>query len=264
MSILHNAKRKLIKRAIVVRPEYATPRTLLAGRSALVVGGGTGIGLAISRAIRDAGARVTIASRSPRPSLIEEGYSVESWDVSDIPGIRRRFNELANGDGFDIVVCSQGICPEVDFRGKFFDVTPEDFEQVVRINAESPYFVAQAAASHFIAQKKRGHIVVICSTEGLKGGFVPYGISKGFAVSMVGGLGKYLARRGITINGIAPGATATKMMSIDPTGDLSYDVPSGRCTLPEEIANMAVLLASDMGAQMCGQVITIDGGESLH
>lgn len=256
--------KKSLRKPIIVKPVFQESTHLLDGKSVLVVGGGTGIGLAISRALRDAGAHVTVASRTPDEQLEQEGFSVERWDVGVIEGISERYAELWTRDEYDIVVCSQGICPEVDFAGRLFEVTPEDFEFVVRVNSESPYFIIREAARHFIDAGRKGTVVVICSTEGLKGGFVPYGISKAFTVSMVGGLGKVLARKGVTVSGIAPGATATKMMGMDSNGDLTYPVPSGRCTLPEEIANMAVFLASDMGRQMCGQVVTIDGGESLH
>ena len=81
---------------------------------------------------------------------------------------------------------------------------------------------------------------------------------------MTKGIGKIMASKNIVVNGIAPGATATAMMKMDCDGNIRKDyIPSKRATIPLEIAKGAHLLLSDAGRQMCGQILVIDGGESL-
>ena len=93
---------------------------------------------------------------------------------------------------------------------------------------------------------------------------MPYGLSKAAVISLTKGLGKKMASKNIVVNGIAPGATATEMMKMSSDGDLRRGyIPSQRASIPAEIAKAAHLLLSDAGRQMCGQVVVVDGGESL-
>lgn len=259
--VLNKVKNKM-STPIHVEVSYSKPSEVLRGKRALVVGGGTGIGKAITNKLLQAGCEVVVASRTIRAAT---DVLYEEWDVSKIEEIPCKFNEVVEKyGGFDIVVNSQGICPDSNFRQDFFAIQCEDYTRVMRVNADSVYFICQAACNYFIQNGVHGHILNIASTEGMKGAVVPYGISKAAVVSLTEGLGKKMARMGITINGIAPGATATDMMRITNEGDLRKGyLPTERMTLPEEIANVALLMVTDAGKQMPGVVIPVDGGEHL-
>lgn len=251
------------KRPIKLEYNYISQTQEFSGKKALIIGGGTGIGFAIADELLKSGADITILGR--KKHNIDNMKSV-AIDVSDIENLEHNLEKLDKEYGnFDIIVNAQGICPEPDFLQKFNDIDQLDFENVMRTNCESVFFVCQHYISYYLKNDKEGNILNICSTEGLKGCVVPYGISKAAVISLTKGLGKRYAAENIIINGIAPGATATQMMGMQSDGDLRKDyIPSKRASVPQEIAKTARLLLSDTGRQMCGQIVTVDGGESLH
>ena len=269
MGFVNFAKRKLEKmglvKAILIEPTYCTPEKLLSGKKAIVIGGGTGIGYAIAKKLNDSGCEVIIASRSYRETN-KEGVHFVKWDIEDIGLMQQKFDKIIQQYGqIDIIVNSQGVCPKVDFQRDFYNVDIEDFEKVMSVNLRSVYFICQMCCEYFEKNKIAGNILNIASIDGLKGTCVPYGISKSAVISLTKGLGKKMIGKGIVVNGIAPGATATAMMGMQEKGDLKESgIPSGRTSTSEEIANVALLMVSDMGQQMCGEIVTIDGGESLH
>lgn len=261
--MLNKLKKKLAQnRPIKIENTYVNTSNEFDGKTALIIGGGSGIGLEIANELKHAGANVIIASRTKREL---NGFESFILDVSDIINLENNLRIIDAHHNVDIVVNAQGICPEVDFKQRFFEVDANDFEIVMKTNCESVYFVCQHYITVFKNNKKKGNILNICSTEGLKGCIVPYGISKAAMISFTKGLGKRMADSGIVINGIAPGATATKMMNMDAKGDLRLNyIPSRRASTPVEIAKLAHFLVGDMGRQMCGQIVVMDGGESLH
>lgn len=226
----------------------------------IVFGGGTGIGKAIAEKLLASGSQVIVCGRKNHDI---KGAINEIWDVSDIDNIPINFQRLVKKYGqIDIVVNSQGILTHSDF----FDVTPEEFENIFKTNIESLFFISQEVIKYFLDNEIRGHVLNICSTEGLKGTITPYGLSKASAVRITQGLGKAFASKNIVVNGIAPGATATSMMRQKDRQNWAppYNIPSGRMCTATEIGNLARFLLSDASNQMCGEVIVMDGGESLH
>lgn len=258
--LFDNAK----KNPIVLNVSYKEETGLLEGKRAIIIGGTTGIGQAIAHKLHCSGCEVIVASRNPQKQT--EHFKVEKWDVSEIEKIPQYFKDIIEKyDKIDIIINSQGICPLKDFEQNFGEIRPKDFEEVMGVNLESVFFICQEACKYFRANNIKGHILNIASTEGLKGAVVPYGISKAGIVSLTKGLGKKMISSGVVINGIAPGATTTSMMKMDANVDIRRDyIPSQRASIVEEIANVALLLISDMGNNMPGTIITVDGGESLH
>ena len=264
MFIINKIIKKIAdRRPINLETKLVEPDRLLANRTAVIIGGGTGIGHAIAKNLKEAGCRVIICGRK---KYNIEDYESEVWDVSDIKKIHSNIAKITEKYGMiDIVVNSQGLCPKVDFAQSFSEVNQEDFESVFKVNIESVFFICQEFCEYFEKNHIQGHILNICSTEGLKGSVVPYGLSKGAVVNLTKGLGKKMAGKGIVVNGIAPGATATSMIGMDETRDLRKNyIPSKRASIPNEIAKAALFLIADSGKQMCGEVLVMDGGESLH
>lgn len=249
------------RKPILLESNYITPTQEFSNKTALVFGGGTGIGKAIAEELKKNGADVIICGRTEIDSV---EYKFRKIDVSDFMNLYGNLDSLIC-DHIDIVINSQGICPENDFKGNFAQIDYDDFDKVFDVNTKSVYFITKFFAEYFSKNNIHGRILNICSTEGLKGSCVPYGMSKAATISLTKGLGKAYAPKGIIINGIAPGATATKMMKMSSDGDLRRNyIPSKRACTSTEIAKAAHFMLSDAGKQMCGQVLIIDGGESLH
>ena len=252
------------KRPIVMNVNYVSPNNIMSGKNIVIFGGTGEIGFEIAKKIRDAGGKVIICGRKNERNLGKE-IDFELCDLSDCSFYLEYINKLSKKYGkISIVVNAQGICPSVPFDD-ITKISPKEFDDVININLKSVYFMNLASCKYFEVERINGHILNIASTEGLKGGVVPYGLSKSGVVSLTKGLGKWMIDKNIVINGIAPGATATKMMGYEKGKSLYMDyIPSKRMSLPEEIANVALLLVSDMGNNMCGEIVNVDGGESLH
>lgn len=266
MKIVNKLLRKIAQyRPIKLTSIYEEAGTQFSGKNVLVVGGGTGIGRSIVHELSNCGARVIVCSRTLHGFEWAKNINCEMLDVSRITELEKNLSGIVSKyTKIDMVVNSQGICPEMDFKQKFYGINQEDFETVIRINLETVFFVNQYFCHYFEKNGIKGNILNICSTEGLKGNVVPYGLSKAAVISLTKGLGKEMASKNIVVNGIAPGATATELMKMDCNDDLRMNyIPSQRACVPTEIAQIARLLLSDAGRQMCGEVIVIDGGESL-
>lgn len=228
---------------------------------AVVFGGTSGIGLAIAKTLHLNGAKTIICGKSDDPKI--DGITFYYFDLLDISNIKTVLDDIISKNArIDILINSQGICPIKDFQQDFFAISPDDYDNVFAINSKSIFFSCQYICKYFINNSIKGRILNIVSTESLKGGVVPYALSKASLLSFTRGLGKMMAKKGIVVNGISPGATATKMMGF--SGDLAKSyIPSGRMCVPEEIAQLAIFMLSDEGCQMPGQVVVLDGGESL-
>lgn len=263
MKLIHKAKEikdKLTHRPVYVKVSYVGDRRQFAGKKALVIGGTSGIGLAIAKRLQKSGCEVVICGRKDP----HENLNFFPWDISDIGNIRAMFKKITEKlEKVDLVINSQGLNPENDLKQEYMKIDQEDFESVFRVNVESVYFICLAVYEYFKKENIQGHILNICSTEGFRAGVVPYSISKASTISLTKGFGREFAKDGITVNGIAPGTTATKMIYADK--DLANSTQfTGRMNTSEEVANLAVLLLGDAGSQMCGEVVTIDGASLLR
>ena len=115
-----------------------------------------------------------------------------------------------------------------------------------------------------INKKIHGHIVNVASIKGFIGEASPYSVSKWGVVGLTKGLGRILAPKDIVVNGLAPGGTLTPMAHIEDNSMLHLATPSMRLADPNEMANLAVFLGSDLGNNIVGEVIISDGGQSLQ
>jgi NAD(P)-dependent dehydrogenase (short-subunit alcohol dehydrogenase family) len=145
------------------------------------------------------------------------------------------------------------------------DVTESIWDNIHDINSKGLFFICQAIAQHWIRDNKKGKIINIASNRGILGDKAPYGMSKWEVICLTRGLGKELFPKGIIVNGIAPGIVSSGINDIDPTENAFINnPPSDRVGLPEEIAELAVFLASEAANHIVGQTIVCDGGSSLN
>jgi 2-deoxy-D-gluconate 3-dehydrogenase len=244
----------------------------LSGRMAMVTGGATGIGKGIALGLASAGADVALTYRSHQPeeTLAEiEAMGRRAAAVKvDFAGMDAaaaedviRFATDALG-GLHILVNNAGIIHREDS----VDLPFEEWRRVLSVNLDSVWLLSQAAGREMVA-KGLGKIVIVSSVLGSQGGLrVPaYASSKHAVIGLIRALCNEWAAKGVNVNAIAPGYTATdntQALRDDPDRSkaLLERIPAGRFAEPSEIAGAAVYLASDAASYCHGSVITVDGG----
>lgn len=250
----------------------------LDGKVAIVTGGAKGIGQAISMRLAEAGAHVVIAdldidAASQTQQLIEaQGHSarVIRDDASTIDDASAVVQFAVDAYGrLDILVNNAGI-----FRFQsFVELTPEMWDATINTNLKGAAFLAQAAARQMIAQGNGGRIINISSIDAYHptGNLAHYDASKGGLEMLTKSMARELASHGILVNSIAPGGIATPgvasmMGPMDPeamkavTEGFLATLPLKRMGFPEEIANMALFLASEASSFCVGASFVVDGG----
>jgi NAD(P)-dependent dehydrogenase (short-subunit alcohol dehydrogenase family) len=241
---------------------------ILVGKRVLVTGGSSGIGYAIAKKCLEEGARVIITGRNIQKLNVVskelgcDNLEVIEWDVSDSKIAKEKIEEIDHIlGGLDIVFNNAGV-----YTSKLFlEVEEKDWDTVLDINTKGLFFVCQATAEYFLEKSKGGKIINIASNRGILGDHGPYGVSKWGVIGLTKGLGRDLISKGIIVNGIAPGITATNINGINVEENAFSDEPRNkRIGLPEEIAELALFLASDAANNIVGEVIVCDGGASLR
>jgi len=246
----------------------------LSGRVALVTGGSRGLGFAIARGLAAAGAKVVVNGRNEAAlvdataRLARDGYAVDGapFDVTDARAIREGVAAIAKRTGpVDILVNNAGI----QRRHRLVDFPQHDWDDIIATNLTAPHLVSQAVLPAMM-ERRRGKIIHIASlmAEFARPTVVPYIAAKGGVRQLTRGMAVELAPHGIQVNAIAPGYFATEMNRalLD---DAKFDAwvktrtPAGRWGQPDEIAGLAVFLASSAADYVTGQMILIDGGMSV-
>lgn len=271
---LKNALKRYIKGMqpinINVNNVHIAPNELLKGKNAVITGAGSGIGKAIAAAMVRSGATVVGLGRNKDKLLnasdeIGEKYIPYVCDVSEVRDLKNRISEIADqfdNKHIDILVNCAGT--KTGNEEVYFKTTPEDFDTVINTNLKAPFFWCQQIAQHMLEYGISGHIINIISIKGFIGEASPYSVSKWGCTSLTKGLARILGPKGIVVNGIAPGGTKTEMAHLKEDSYLHLATPSMRLADPNEIANIAVFLASDLGSNIIGDVVVCDGGQMLQ
>lgn len=247
---------------------FATP---LLGRGALVTGAQQGIGRAVAVALAEAGADVAVhwlddeaAAREVAAAVREAGRRAVTVraDVADVAAVRAMVAEAYAGLGrLDALVANAGVFPRVPM----LEMEEADWDRVLDVNLKGTFFCAQAAAR---VMGQGGSITSLGSRA--MGGTVRgvhYTASKGGIAAMTKGMALELAPRGIRVNCIAPGLTDTAQPRGGSTeaelAAMGAALPWGRMARAEEIAAVAVFLASDAASMVTGQTVHVNGGSFL-
>ena len=247
-------------------------RLSLDGKVVVITGGGTGLGLAMVRALARSGANLVIAGRRAGPiedaagevvALGREALAI-STDVSDsgqvdnlIQATLERFGQI------DVLINNAALVSE-NVRKPIWEITDDEWRGAMNVNLDGAFYCARAAAKP-MSERGKGKIINVASGFGLRGGrdIYMYCCSKGAVIQLTRVLSFSLARHGITANTIAPGFIPTRSTDVDmrntlpPSGDF---LPIGKLGVPEDLGPVAVFLASDASDYMTGEMIIVDGG----
>ncbi len=236
----------------------------LSNRVALIIGGASGIGLAIAKRFAQEGAEVYVTGRRepepPGPSQ-REGAAIHALraDASDLRDLERVFATIQSQHGrLDILVVNAGLSEPAMLD----EVTQEHFDRIFGLNVRSLLFASQAGAGLMGAG---GAIVLIGSIASMIGtaGYGIYAASKAAARSFARTWANELAPKGIRVNIVSPGPIDTAMfaaVSADMRDALTTLIPLGRLGRPDEVAGAALFLASDESSFVTGTELCVDGG----
>ena len=245
----------------------------LAGRTALVTGGGTGLGAALARALAAEGATVWVAGRTA--ARLEAVAATDArlhplpLDVTDETAVARAFDQIGTPE---IVVANAGAAESAPLAA----TTLETWQAMLAVNLTGVFLTLREAARR-LGKAEYGRLIVVASTAGLKGyAYAPaYTAAKHGAVGLVRATALELARTGVTVNALCPGFLDTEMTDrsianiSDKTGKTPEDAraaleamsPQRRLIAPEEVARAALWLCTAEARGVTGQAIPIAGGE---
>jgi len=243
----------------------------LAGKVALITGGGTGMGRATAALFHKEGAKVAIAGRrqgvlKKAAGAIGKDVLALPCDVTNEPAVIRMVEDVVAEFGrIDVLVNSAGVNPS---RADIAETDLKAFRDTMEASATGSFLAARAAIP---AMPNGSSIVLIGSAAAIRGWPIRFSVTaaKGAVHAMTRQLARSLGKDGIRVNLVSPGATRTEMtqaffeaMSEDAYAGLIAETPLGRVGEAEDIANACLFLASDEASYITGAILPVDGGQS--
>jgi meso-butanediol dehydrogenase/(S,S)-butanediol dehydrogenase/diacetyl reductase len=250
----------------------------LTGKRAIVTGGATGIGLAISRQFAAAGMRVAIADLNEAGAIaaareLGPQHIGVAIDVRDRAGVAAAFDKIASVfGGYDVLAANAGVSS----MKLVVDLEDSDWDFNFDVNAKGIFLTNQAAVRHFLATGNKGVIVNTASLAGKWGApwLAHYSASKFAVVGFTQALAREMAEHGIRVNCVCPGFVKTGMQSREVEWEASLrkmtpqaviddyinQTPLGRLEQPEDVAKTVLFLASDLAGFITGEALNVTGG----
>ncbi len=260
--------------------------TRLADRTAFITGGGRGIGRAVALAFAREGARVFVVARTEREvARVAEEIKAEcgveaahaACDVADVSSVNAAFEKAREffGRGVDVLVNNAGIAES----SKFAATTDEFWRRHLAVNLDGAFYCMRAAIPSMV-ERGWGRVINVASIAGKTGApyIAAYSASKHGVIGLTRSVALEVASKGVTVNAICPGYVDTDMTTgaveqiTKKTGRSAEEAldaikrmsPQNRLVTSEEVAALALLLASEDGRGITGQAINVDGGSVLY
>jgi len=236
----------------------------------LITGGGSGIGLATTKALLAEGCDVCICGRNleklerVKTELANDKLSILQWDMSDVQLVHEKLNEAAFllGGFLNGVVNNAGTYAAVGITGgewKPWQETSEVWDSIIDTNLKAAVFISRATATYMNNNHIKGNILNISSATGNREIISAYAASKNALIRMTLSMARQVAPFGIVMNGIAPGVTVSDINN-GKSGDVVKIHAIGRIIDAEEIARVALFMLSEAAQIVIGDTILADGG----
>jgi NAD(P)-dependent dehydrogenase (short-subunit alcohol dehydrogenase family) len=246
----------------------------LGGKIAIITGAGSGIGRATAILFANEGAKVVIgdmaSSVHETAAMIGDAAIAVQMDAGNEADVAALVAQTIAAHGqIDIAFANAGISGGME---GIFDNTVENFTEVLRVNLIGPWLMVKHAGKAIVDAKKGGSIILTASVAGIRSGAggPPYSASKAGVINLAKVSAQQMSETGVRVNAICPGLTETGMTK--PTFDYAKEKgvtdkigrlnPLRRGAQPEELANVALFLASNQSSYVNGQAIAVDGGLS--
>ena len=241
----------------------------LTGKTAVVTGGSSGIGLSISKVLLNAGARVIIIDIDEKRFIsvkdeikkISPEFDFYEADIKNSEKISEIIQKIISKESkIDILVNNAGIVKD----GLLIRMSDEDWLDVINVNLNGMFYITKSVLKHMV-KAKSGRIISIASVIGEIGntGQANYAASKAGIIALTKSIAKEYAARGILANAIAPGFIKTVMtdkLPEDIKDAIKKSIPLNKIAEPEEIANAVLFLCSELSAYITGSVLNVNGG----
>jgi len=247
---------------------------MLQGKVAIVTGAGQGVGEGIARVLAREGAKVIVADLNGERAKVAAdlinakggealAYAVDVLDMSQVNAMVAE--TLKTFGGLHILV-NNAVAPSVNIP--FAQSREQDWDQDLGVGLKGYLICTRAVINHFLKQNQ-GRIISISSSAGKVGSpnLAAYSAAKGAVIALTKALARELARTGVTVNSVAPGAVNTPMqdrLSEEFKAHMRSTIPMGRYSDPEEIGETVAFLASDRTDYVTGQVWSVDGGRTMQ
>ena len=244
---------------------------MLNGKTAVVTGGGSGIGKATALKLAADGANIVIVHMDPEEKAAEVVSEIEAlgvkakairMDVSDFEAVNAMVGDIVEEFGsIDILINCAGITKD----GLIARMKEDQFDAVISVNLKGTFNMIRHCTPVFMKQKS-GTIVNVSSVSGIIGnpGQANYSTSKAGVIGLTKSTAKELVSRGVRCNAVAPGFIATDMTAnLSKNNKLVDMIPMKRMGTADEVADLIFFLASDASSYITGEIIKVDGGVAI-
>jgi NAD(P)-dependent dehydrogenase (short-subunit alcohol dehydrogenase family) len=247
---------------------------MLHGKAAIITGAGQGVGQGIANVLAREGAKVVVADLNGERAKIAAdiikakggealAYAV---DVLDMSRVKAMVEATLKAFGGLHILVNNAVAPSVNIP--FAQSKEQDWDQDLGVGLKGYLICTRAVINHFL-QQNQGRVISISSSAGKVGSpnLAAYSAAKGAIIAFTKALARELAKTGVTVNSVAPGAVNTPMqdrLSEEFKAHMRSTIPVGRYSEPEEIGETVAFLASDRTNYVTGQVWSVDGGRTMQ